>query len=352
MNSKKFTYIMEINPTTKYTKIATYKYSHADKIEVFISQNAAKIVYSMNTFKEPSTIISSGDRIFDDAIYKINLVHLIKYSHPVTINKIKYSISNQTNTTSNKIAIDSNSPYSSMITSPLSQTFDKDWNNIVEKIFTYKRSDNDFRISSLSSLLIGLNKSYQIEKSMYLWTSMNGFYNYLSDYAKKQQWGELQFRKETKQHQLLCKYYSWNYSIQNKSDEIDTKLFNFVVSAIKEVQINILDAYSSLINNRDNILSQLLSSILIKPEFDGYNLSPQAFFFIWLPYQIRCRYFHANVTLPLFQKKNDKIFKVLSIVNELLELFLIHNLLDLFQNDFDTNPQNKEKLHEAYNNLH
>ena len=51
---------------------------------------------------------------------------------------------------------------------------------------------------------------------------------------------------------------------------------------------------------------------------------------VWLPYQLRCKYFHAENALPMFCFSEEHPLSTLRVVNKLLEQYLDANLPQWF----------------------
>ena len=67
----------------------------------------------------------------------------------------------------------------------------------------------------------------------------------------------------------------------------------------------------------------------------------QALMLLWLPYQIRCNYFHGENAIPVFCYQDESLLQVISFANNLLEAFLRSELIKWICKD-----QRQDKMQE------
>lgn len=98
-------------------------------------------------------------------------------------------------------------------------------------------------------------------------------------------------------------------------------MFNQARKVLDEVDIeeSSEELRYSLLNNDDNILNVKLKGLQLGDE-QGYTCA--GFMLLWLPYRIRCKYFHSDITMPIYAVKNESILKELEILNKIIESFL------------------------------
>ena len=65
----------------------------------------------------------------------------------------------------------------------------------------------------------------------------------------------------------------------------------------------------------------------------GELMHPYMLVLLWLPYQIRCKYFHGEFAVPLLCFENENPLPALKVVNETLDDYLDKNLAHWFKNE-------------------
>lgn len=72
---------------------------------------------------------------------------------------------------------------------------------------------------------------------------------------------------------------------------------------------------------------------LIDEAFGSTEMDPKGFFIFWLPYQLRCKYFHGEKAVPMMSFSREAPIPTLCLVNNILEDFLDSELVKWFDND-------------------
>lgn len=317
----KYHYCLIINSGKETKTKYKYSYGKTKNIELSLQSNSAFISFTQGVFHDPASVRRSDNAICTDAIKKAMLVHLILYGKPLSIHSLHLSINGSVTEVYHDLK---NAPLVySMINRKLDHNLPSEWKkeSLITTILNSPKSSYDGRHNALLSLLIAKSKEYRSEKAMYLWMAMNGFYNYLSEQCKKLPECKLQFRREFKQHELLCAVLGEKYSVGNIDERLETLLFREGISRLRNCKSSIAEM--------DVVLENLFSNIPLEGKTDDgkqYSISQKAFVTVWIPYQIRCRYVHANDALPLFSYSDELLLKVLEITNHYVAKMLEQNL--------------------------
>lgn len=185
------------------------------------------------------------------------------------------------------------------------------------------------------SLILAKSKTYEVEKFIYLWMSMNGLYGYMSETAE----GHLQSKKEKKwlKHEFAqLKFFTMFYGMKyrqpgdNDKNTVRYQLEKILMSIQPKDIFDFVEAIKT--NNESNPYVHDIKAYL-QSCADISNSDPYAYLLIWLSYQIRCKYFHSEKTLPLLSFENESPLPVLRILNLILESFLDDELYKWFISD-------------------
>ena len=65
--------------------------------------------------------------------------------------------------------------------------------------------------------------------------------------------------------------------------------------------------------------------------FGSTSMDPMGLFLFWLPYQIRCKYFHAEKAIPMMCFLDETPIPAVRFINSLLEEFLDEELVKWFE---------------------
>ena len=60
---------------------------------------------------------------------------------------------------------------------------------------------------------------------------------------------------------------------------------------------------------------------IVEESIGKNQLDPVGTFLFWLPYQLRCKYFHGEKAVPIMSFYDERPITVLKFVNKLIEMF-------------------------------
>ena len=340
----KVNYEIRINRGTPTRKPFVYSYGPTKDITIHMRQGAVCIRFAQNTGRTSSPLRSSNDKLCTDAVKKAMLLHLMVYGKPLRISEADLS--------SNGIVCETYSKnighplVYSMIEGNLDYPLPQSWKTAYPLILQTPKSAYDGRMNAVVALLLAKTQYYRSEKSLYLWMAMNGFYNFLTaEYAKLPD--GRQYRREGKQHEYLCKVIGHTYFVEGLADKEKEALFTKGLALLKRQSLPLDVAYASLMKE-DSTFYQSINNLIMTGGKDGVSLhmTPYTFMIIWLPYQIRCHYFHSNQAMPLFLYSDEPLLTALSYTNYFLEQFLEEQLPNWMQSK-ELSEQKKSILSEA-----
>lgn len=328
---KKCKYCLIINKVS--TNAIKYKYGYGNTkcIDIELSKAGASISVELTKKYEVDQILSSGVYLFPDALKKVTLLYLLHYNKPLTIHSITVVIDDYEETVFYNSK--TNPLIYSLINEELIRKVPKEFLNesVVDYLLNTPKSKYGRRIASLFAFLFSKSKKYEAERFIYLWTSFNGMYGWLSDYIAMAN-NEKEYRSEFKQIVGILKYINeGNETIGDNAEK--ARIAHNVMSLLKGVdseQISKSEIKHSDINIK-------IVSCLVKTSGQKYDLSAYGYLLTGLPYYLRCKTFHGNKPINLFSYADENDLHVLKVVNNLLEEYIENNLSLWFDDGYINN---------------
>ena len=327
-------YKLKGNTTSSKGNVYVYKYSNTNGIRLYISHNAFTIEVKrwINT---PSEKILN-DKLFIDGIRKAELIHTIFYGTTVKLKKLIISIDDEESTIFSATDDNPHVVYS-LFGEKLASPFPEDWrvHYICNSILTIKKDSDEYRlIASLNALTMAKSKQYVAEKFMYLWMAMNGLYGYIAQIAIKDAFSDNEKRwikREYGQLKLFSLYLGYEYNgIKKEKESIIRSEMEALIGEISDSDYaNVL--YQIKNNEANNSIVAEIHKTL--NENSIIESDPYALLLLWLSYQIRCKYFHSELSLPVFCFYEEKPLPTIKFLNYMLESFLDENLLLFFNSE-------------------
>ena len=344
----KHTYQLIINGGKQSKTPYIYQYGNTKDVLLSIKSNNALISFAQSVDRLPEKIRSGEDDICSDAIKKAMLIHLILYAKPLTIRKLTFLKDDQETVIYDKE--EKETLVFSMVEQPLDHPLPVSWHSktFIETILNTPKSKYDGRNNALIALLIGKAKPYRSEKSMYLWMAMNGLYGFLALEANRNAMSnKKKIKKEWQEQDLLCIVSGISLTSENLTEEQRRDLMQRAISWLKRCD-ETPEQLHQLLSSKEN--APCFQEIKDKLQDYQLDMGLEAFLSIWLPYRIRCNYFHADKAIPLFSYAEDKMLKALAYTNYFVEQFVEDHLPQwLYSRELSDNQ--KLKIRKAYQDI-
>ena len=323
-----------------------YSYGSVKGIEVHLSEGGAVIVFRMSRRKPWEAFAGSDDRLVADALRKTMVLHLVRYGKALDIESLSVMIGGETREMYR--ASEGMPPLVyAMAEGKLLSPLGAAWHTkeLEETLLSVPQSRYDGRMNALIALLIAKQKPYRSERSMYLWMAMNGFYNYLSDECKKAVEGCIAFGRESKQHRLLIRVMG-REEIALSDDGKKERLRRELMAVLKRCQTPPEELYESALAGTDSELTEALAKLREELELPGLT---DAFtvMTVWLPYQIRCQYFHSRQAMPIFLYGDEPLLKALGCINYFVDRYVSEELAK-WLTTWEITEENRQRIEEAY----
>lgn len=346
----KYEYKLIINQGSECKRHYAYSYSGTKNIVLHIRSGSAMLSFTQTVKRDPEAILSGNDLLCSDAIKKAMLVHLILYGAPLDIRQLQLSVNGKTNDVYNR-AVSKLPLVYSMVERKTDHPLPEAWQNpaVISRILNTAKSAYDGRNNALIALLIGKSKLYESEKSLYLWMAVNGFYGFFTEIGKKtdEDDGNTQNKKqkkksgkgleEWKEHKLFRRMLGMEDIAGRLDDSEKTALRLDAMSLLKKCTASPEQFYDDVAADRDTVYTSELKEIL-----NRYQLQTGLYTFMtmWLPYQIRCGYFHNSAAMPVFSYREEKLLKALTYTNYFVERMVEERLPEwLAMKDIPENMQ-------------
>ena len=321
MANKKCKYVIKAGTISQSNDLVRYLYG-----QTVVTLNVSPRGFCVS-YERPQTDKLLKEGIVRDAIRKAELLCVLNNSKSLKYKRINVFIDEKTDCIYD--ADDGDTPllyrmFSDTLTTNLSESWsDK---KIQTAIANTAKSNYDRRYAALFALIMAKSKSYEIERFIYLWMAMNALYGFMSSEYKKG------IRKEWKQLQVISSYYGFKYNSgpDDKKDVIRGQLMGVLEKMNNEGRATLLAAIE---RNEWDDKSLQEAKCIVEENIGKNQLDPMGTFLFWLPYQLRCKYFHGEKAVPIMSFYDERPITVLKFVNKLLETFLDAELPKWFDSE-------------------
>ena len=326
MAEERHTYIIKAGNGAGLKGSREYKFRSTT---VSINVNKTGLCISYSRPKLTKNLFS--DDLFRDALKKVELMSLLKYNKRPDYNNLSIMIDGSE--TYQKGGEKNETLLYSMVSDKLRSPMASGWcgEKTLSTILNTAKSNYDRRFAAMFSLIMSKSKAYEYERFMYLWMSMNSLYGFMS-----QQYSEV-LRREWRQLKLISAFLGVSYDSRDKKGKDEPIGVNAlrgkaeeIIASLNTVQYE--ETVKSIMNNQwDEILQPFKEQI--DEAFGSTEMDPKGFFVFWLPYQLRCKYFHGEKAVPMMSFSRETPIPTLCLVNNILEQFLDSELVKWFDND-------------------
>lgn len=321
---KKNSYKLLINEQVSYKRSYNYDYSRTKGIELSVSKKAACISADMTTSKTLRDIIYGKQNLFSDGIKKACLCQILLYGRAMKIKTVALVCNS---VVEEKIEFKDEPVVYSIINSSIK--IPKNWlnKNAIEDVLFMPKTKQDSRVAALYAFLCARTKIYENEKFMYYWMAVNGIYNFLSNnvmhnYKSK----DSSKMNEIEQLTLFSEYLGYSSEVIVQTDSL--RIARLVKNEIDSFSRRNIEIFKAGVFDKDFI--RLVENYLVKDDGSKYNVSPEAYMYLILPYTSRCELFHANKPIALFCMAEEHEVVVMRAINKVLDYLVLDNLPELF----------------------
>lgn len=317
-------YLIKINSCDGNAEYSSYTYSYnrTKDIKFFICQQNAYIVFHQDSKRNLESVLEGQDRLFNDFVKKAMLIHQILYGKELIVEeKIQFFADDE-----KLFDLEENPIYSLMILDRKIE-IPNSWYSLIEHILDTCQTNEKEEDIVIKNAIMAKNEDKQSLKFLYNWMAMNGLYKRVASiaidlYSKNNKADYCGFKTEKDKIELLEYIYFGKY-LDIKQDSYEGKqLFIKSQTLLQKLDTGSSLSYKSL-NDCDNLLNKTLSDFHI---YDDKGYTCGCLITLWLPYYIRCKYFHSDISMPIYAHKNECIIKILKIVNHVIENFLDENI--------------------------
>ena len=318
----RYFYSIRTNNSKKVANPYLYKYG-STCVALHLTKNGFVFEYD----RPSKTVDLTNDNLFRDALKKIELIHILKFKQPIKYDSITAGINGldffiYNSKTDNPLLY-------SLISKSKKLSLPSMWNApvVLQSLLDTPKTKYDRLTASLLALLTAKSKEYESERFMFLWMSMNALYGYLAErYPTK-------LNHEWEQISLFAKYYGLDYCAKGnaKKNQLRGKTMEFIETASESELADIITKIGKIHYDWE-YPAKIKPYVDVYLEQAGGKMDPSAFFLLWLPYQIRCKYFHGEKAFPVLSFADERPIPALRFLNTILEGFLDDELVKWFNN--------------------
>lgn len=326
----KHIYKLTINNVGEKSTKYIYDFGSTKNVELILSITGLSITVSLLKEFNKEKILSSDCYLFPDAIKKALLLYLIKYNKALNISLITINIDGHQEELS--FSKGDKLPVYSMINGNLQREIPKEFTSdvVFQHLLKTPKSKYDKRIASLFALTCSKSKEYETERFIYLWTSFNGMYSWISEFIAEAK-GVDKYRKENKQILGFQQFIGVGKETIVEKDK--TRIANTVITILKDIDCEKIS--KSVIE--DKSISKRIEGALCKDTNERYILSAYGYLLTQFAYYFRCKIVHGTKPVYLFSYEDDKELHSLKIINALLEEYIDNNLPLWFDENYINN---------------
>lgn len=318
----KYLYAIEINTPSSRRLCIEYRYGSVRGIKLSIGKRGARICFSTNRLHDATEILSEADTLVMDAIKKACLIYALVNGKSLDIQHVNVLLNGE------RIVTEAFTRERPLVYSMLSgklgiEGIGLDDPALLNQLANTPKSKNDRTDAALTAYLVARTRTYRIERFIYLWMAVNAVYALAAEeaagYMKTAKGKEVTRPSEKDGLRLVAAMYNMEYPEIRKENEKRIMAHAFSIAKHRDIMECVPVMEDTLRGTRNRVENNERYEVR-SGEFEEYDWI--ALMLFWLPYRLRCRYFHSENTIPIFCYEDEHLLQGLSFVNILLEHFL------------------------------
>lgn len=321
MTDKRHTYAIASEKGRRTTRPFCYSFWNCD-VEMHIVKNGIIVCFNRPKYIEHDLILK--DSMVKDALKKAAMLHLIKYGYFFSYDTLRATIDDQTRFiySSDK---EGNSLLYYLIENQLQSKMPDSWmlDPVISTILNTAKSNYDRRFSALFALITAKGKRNITERFIYLWMSVNALYGFMAQIHPSHP------KREVAQLSIIAKYNGCKYIGGNELEK--RRCLAKILDYLDTISAEMLSRIKEDVEANDWKGTHLTEIKNIVDETLGIGkIDPKGLFNFWIPYQLRCKYFHGEKELPLLCFAEERPLPALKWISSFLEEFLDKELVKWF----------------------
>ena len=309
--------------------------------EVFLSVSD-KGFYIETSFAKVSNEPIIGKKKIRDAIKKAELLYMILYRKKLQYDTLMISVGHVLEEVN--VSKGGEHPLVYSMADTMISGMAAEWRtcSVVQGVVSTPKSKQGRLYASLFALIIAKSKKLATEKFMYLWMAMNGLYGEIADIVLHTDYdSDLEINKKTlewlkmeyAQIRFLALLEGWKYNLGDlsirKNEKQQNKLRLDAENLCSNIDADRIPDFYIASKNKDEQNEQIVklqNIIKNNSQNDNVDIDAQAFMTLWLPYHIRCKYFHGELPVSLLCFENEQPLPTIRVINYFMEAFLDEEL--------------------------
>ena len=312
---------------TGSVKPLKYNYSRTNGIELRVTRGGFSIDVKRSVTKDASSLLR--DSLFRDAIKKAVVIQLIKYGFYTDADLYAGINGKVTCLYDSKVDASRKLIYSlcgRKLQRPMTQPWTDD---SLQRVLYSTKSKANRLDAALDALLMAKSKYYETERFIYLWMAINGLYGLVAEFAfeymrskNEQNW----IKKEFGKIKFFAMILGYPYrGIFNGTEDDSVKELELLLTGIDNDKVD--DFINAIkINDKNNRFVEGIHNVFEKAGVEIGKMHPYVAMLLFMPYKVRCKYFHAEKAVPLICFEEEQPLLVLRVLNRAMEDYLDDNL--------------------------
>ena len=341
----KHQYIIVINKGCKMNQPISYKYGNTKDIQLRLCKHNATVSFEMCIQKTFTDFAEMKFNLFIDAYRKISLLHSIKYGEVIKIRKIIVFIDRE----EHDLPIEKINLHSMLEKNKLDLTERWKTNEFLSIIANVSKDSiqHDRRFCAAFAFLTSQCREYEIDRFINLWTAMNAYYGYISEWFIPLYMQKNAFDSKTKEKSEHRRVSSESCEIsflmqlihmgaKHKGFKDNMRTFHNIERELKLLNnkdvAQLYDVAFSLMNGMNSKCNEKYKRL---HEFaEEYGCPLYLILLLEMPYHLRCEYVHGNNPLLMLAYETNIELNTLRVVNYFLKKFLNDNIPSMFTDGF------------------
>ena len=317
MKKTKYELIIGKKPSRRSVRYY-FNYGASKDICFQLTKGGAVLFYSAGKDYSDDFMNSHAYYLMREGVKRMVLVSLLLFSKSLQIKNLKVRVNGK-----NIPEIDENCfRMYSLVDGKLMRPMSQNWNNpaVINNVLKEYKSKYSSGMASVYALLLSKAQSKETQRFIYLWMSMNGFYN--TKYNVNDRESLIRIVRE----------YGFGTDALKKTNrdeccKIILRLFKDIDEPMTKEEL-MTGQYREL----GKAISAKVEEAMALPEG---SVNPYGFLITDFAYYLRCKMIHGNAPVQLFCYLDDLEYKAMAATNNLLEAFLDEHVTDLYDENND-----------------
>lgn len=309
----------------------TYQYGHTRNIRLTVKEKGFFLAVERTIEMAAESCLN--DALVKDALKKTALIQLIRYGK-ISLGEICFNSHDVSTVVRTAQQCKETPLLYGLCGNGLIRKMSRGWNDpaCLKTVCDSCKSRNTRLDAALYALLIAKSRTYEAEKFTYLWMAMNGLYGkavkIANEYLPKTRKGKDWITKECDELKFMAMYLGCSWETAPQKDKVESLLRNILI-VLTDVRADQIENLIYAAKTEDKSAEEICRINELQ-NAKGNLIHPYASLLLWVPYKVRCSYFHSEKALPLLSFADEYPLPAIRVLNHVLEDFLDDELWKWF----------------------